>query len=223
MRTIDYFPDLLYQRYDRLQKQLRRRRRELLLFCEHRSTITAGIGTEITNLKSTEDMLKNQGIDFIHVRRGGDLTAHEKGQCVIYPHIDLRKRSIPAGMFFQNLLAITAKSIAETWGCLTLEQPGSPGLYVDSGHKKIVSIGIFFKGFFTSSGLAININNNLSTFQHIHACGLKNVQVSSLSNLGYDTSDIKVRRFKASWQEHFKTMLDESTTRPSESETFAAK
>ena len=83
-----------YNKYLRLQTSLRKKRKEILIFLEHTSTITAGSNYNIENLLVPKEYLLEKGIAFFQVERGGDLTAHEIGQLVIYPHIDLKKRNL---------------------------------------------------------------------------------------------------------------------------------
>ena len=59
------------------------------------------------------------------------------------------------------------------------------------GNKKIASIGIKVSNKITSHGLALNINTDLSYFDHIIACGLAESQPTSLSKETNQTHDMK--------------------------------
>ena len=55
---------------------------------------------------------------------------------------------------------------------------GYPGLWTK--RKKIASIGIRVSRSITYHGMAVNINNDLSIFNYIIACGLDNVEMTSV-------------------------------------------
>jgi len=50
----------------------------------------------------------------------------------------------------------------------------------------MVSFGVYFKSFFTSFGAAINIENDLNTFQMINPCGGRSENMVSIRSLGRD-------------------------------------
>lgn len=171
---------IAYRDYLTLQNQLRLERRELLLVCEHPRTITAGVTFKKSSLRYNTEALRRQGIEFFEIGRGGDVTAHEPGQVVFYPHIDLKRREIGISLFFKELLASAAEALESVFSIRAHSLKGAPGLYLDTG-EKIASIGVQFKSFFTSHGIAINVCNDLSTFQGIDPCGDPNLKVTSVS------------------------------------------
>ncbi len=194
-----------YKRYLNLQEKLRSRRRELLLFCQHPPTITAGVESKAGNLLVSQEKLAAGGIGLFQVKRAGDYTAHEAGQCVIYPHIDLRRRKLPVSLFFALLLEVTALAIKQVWKIPTRNDRQAPGLYHASTGAKLVSIGVMFKAFFTSHGLALNICNNLKTFTHIYPCGYRDIPVANIVQYGGDPA--ASGRFIQLWRENFEERL----------------
>ncbi|MBE7413335.1 MAG: lipoyl(octanoyl) transferase LipB [Leptospiraceae bacterium] len=180
-------PNIPYSRYDKIQNFLRKKRREILIFLEHSSCITAGINYKIENLLVKEDFLKEKKIDLFFLKRGGDFTAHEKGQLVIYPHIDLKKRNLHITNFLKVFIDSIQVAIFQTWKLQTVYNEADPGLYIqENPKKKIVSIGVSFKSFFTSFGAAINIQNNLEIFSYINPCGKDSKDIVSIKSLGLD-------------------------------------
>jgi len=162
-----------YARYLLLQEKLRKRRRELLLFLEHRPVITAGINYNMEELLVSEDFLKNGSIDLEFVKRGGKFTAHEPGQLVIYPHIDLKKRGLTISGYLDLLNNSLREAADSAWGIKIIQNRENPGLYLqDSPDKKLVSVGVDCKSWFSSFGAAVNISNTRETFKLIHPCGL---------------------------------------------------
>lgn len=77
-----------YQEYLTLESDLRRRREELILVCEHSPVITAGVQFKDKSIRVPETELAARGVAFHKTSRGGDVTAHEPGQIVIYVHAD---------------------------------------------------------------------------------------------------------------------------------------
>ena len=76
-----------------LQQQLWDLRRsqmigDLLLYTEHEHVYTIGKGGDSDHLLASENELKESGVDFFQIDRGGDVTYHGPGQIVGYPIID---------------------------------------------------------------------------------------------------------------------------------------
>ena len=182
-----YLDDNTYDlsRYVFVQEALRKRRREAVIFCQHPRLLSAGIQSRRESLKTNPLILRENNIGIYRVNRGGDYTAHEPGQCIIYPHIDLKKRGLRINQVVRKLLEITGEAIFAVWEIPTSNKIGAPGLYLPNG-AKLVSIGIMFKSCFTSFGLSVNISNDLSTFQHIYPCGKSNLQMTSIVASGGD-------------------------------------
>lgn len=170
-----------YERYLRFQARLRDRRRECLIFCEHPATITAGIQSRPESLISSATDLDRSGVALLSVARAGDHTAHEPGQCVIYPHVDLRARGLGVAQYFHDLLECVSSAMAQVWSIDCTTRADAPGLYLANNGAKIASIGILFKSFFTSFGVAVNVTNDLRTFTHIHPCGFVGQRIASVA------------------------------------------
>lgn len=154
---------------------------------EHKPVITAGVNFQKTNLLVSEEYLQSKGIDIFYLSRGGDFTAHEPGQLVIYPHVDLKKHKLSIHGFIDILMESLISSVFSIWNLELSYFPNKPGLYLTSKpQKKLVSIGISFKSFFTSFGVAINIQNDRELFGLIHPCGGKSKDIVSIESLGFD-------------------------------------
>ena len=214
--SIEFREELLpYEAYQNWQQELRNQRRELLLFCQHPPTITGGIQWKESHLLKSNEALQKVGVPLIPIKRGGDLTAHEPGQLVIYPHIDLKIRKVSLSDFFKALLSISAEAVKEETGVSLVVRSDYPGLYY--GNNKVCSIGIEAGRFFTSSGVAINVNNDLSTFQNIVACGLNQFEPGSIREIV--GSEVNLRNLAKSWSGRFQSFLD--TLEPKESPPLA--
>jgi lipoate-protein ligase B len=115
----------------------------------------------------------------VEVRRGGGTTAHNPGQLVFYPILNLLTTGHGINEYIRELEAIGAE-LLEQLGVQSTRRKGAPGLWV--GKKKIASIGVRVSKFITFHGMAINIQNDLSIFDYIVPCGLDNVEMTSVLN-----------------------------------------
>ena len=60
-----------------------------LFFCEHLPVLTIGKSGKDSNLLIPEETLRERGVSFYHINRGGDITYHGPGQITGYPVFDL--------------------------------------------------------------------------------------------------------------------------------------
>ena len=58
--------------------------------------------------------------------------------------------------------------------------PGFTGVWTADGRRKIASIGVHVKQWVTWHGFALNVSTDLSQFQRIVPCGIRNVQMTSI-------------------------------------------
>lgn len=168
-----------YTRYQNYSNLLRQYRKENIVFCQHYSVVTTGIQTNPNSLLISSQEFANRGIDLVSIKRGGDATAHEIGQIVIYPHIDLRKRKINLTQFIRALFDISANTVLNLYGLQLFKNTEAPGLY-DINGEKLISIGVEIRAGFSSSGVAINYSNSLKTFSFIHPCGYSDLKMKTL-------------------------------------------
>jgi lipoate-protein ligase B len=165
-----------------IQQQLveQRKRNEIpdtILILEHLPVITLGARQPFNKLLVKKEFLLQKDIDVEQTRRGGGTTAHNPGQLVFYPILDLHRLGIGINDYIRKLESIGAELLVQL-GVETLVRKGLPGLWV--GEKKIASIGVRVSRFITSHGMAINIQNDLAIFDFIKPCGLDDVEMTSV-------------------------------------------
>ena len=124
-------------------------------------------------------------------KRGGQYTYHGPGQRIAYAMLNLREHKIRD---FVPLL--------EKWVIDTLAEIGITGEIRDSrvgvwtvkdGREvKIAAIGLRISRGYTSHGISINNNPDLSHFEGIVPCGLSNFGVTSIADMGIDISDAEL-------------------------------
>jgi lipoyl(octanoyl) transferase len=178
-----------YLDYLRFQERSRKKKRESILFCEHPATITAGINAKPENLLFSPELLEKEGVKYLPVARGGDYTGHEEGQLVVYFHLDLADRSMSVGDFLREIQNSALQATYSVWGIALQEKTENPGLYwSENPDQKILSLGVYFKSFFTSFGFSFNLSNSGRVFHYINPCGLKSQNMTSLAEIGADPS-----------------------------------
>jgi len=171
-----------YRETLQLQHQLREKRRRgeianTVLIVEHPATITLGARQSANKLLAGREELAQKHINVVDIRRGGGTTAHNPGQLVFYPILNLQQLNLGISEYIRELESIGAE-LLEQLGVHAERQKGYPGLWV--GASKIASIGVRVSKFVTYHGMAINIQNDLTIFDFIKPCGLNGVEMTSV-------------------------------------------
>ncbi len=172
---LDY-QEALTRQEQLVQKHLQGHGTDTLILVEHPATVTLGRRGSAADLKMAQSLFESRGVSLQNINRGGLATAHEPGQLVAYPIVLLKKKDLRwfADSFLQAVIAVLADySLA---GAL---KTGEPGVWVNG--RKICSFGIALKRWVSSHGIALNVNNNLSTFDMIVPCGRPEEVVTSMA------------------------------------------
>lgn len=169
---------LNYQRAWDLQKSIHEEvangfRKNSLLLLEHPPVYTAGRRT-LAEERPTD------GSEVIDVDRGGKITFHGPGQLVGYPIVRLRESENVVG-FVREI----EKSLIEV--CNEFGIPGErfcerSGVWIrdKAGDRKIAAIGMRVAKGVTMHGFAINVDPDLSFYERIVPCGIKDASVTSM-------------------------------------------
>ncbi|MBN1360496.1 MAG: lipoyl(octanoyl) transferase LipB [Sedimentisphaerales bacterium] len=181
-----------------LQQELCAKRRagacaDTVLIVEHPPVITLGARKSANRLLVGSEELAQRGVDLVEIRRGGGTTAHNPGQLVFYPILNLQQLRLGVTEYVRTLEAIGIE-LLQSLGLHSDRRRGLPGLWV--GEKKIASIGVRVSRFVTYHGMAINIQNDLSLFDLMVPCGLDGVQMTSVqkeTGRANDMQKIKTR------------------------------
>ncbi|MBK6467508.1 MAG: lipoyl(octanoyl) transferase LipB [Rhodobacter sp.] len=165
---------------------------EAIWLLEHPPLYTAG-----TSAKPA-DLTDPQRFPVFETRRGGQYTYHGPGQRVVYCMLDVKARGGPQGgdvrCFVRALEAWVIAALAE-FGVKGVIRPGRVGVWVVRPDKppmpdgtpaedKIAAIGIKIRRWVSFHGLAINVEPDLSHFDGIVPCGIRDHGVTSLVDLG---------------------------------------
>lgn len=145
-----------------------------LWLLQHPSVFTQG------QAGKAEHVLAPGDIPVIQVDRGGQVTYHGPGQCVIYLLIDLKRRK----MGVRDLVTLIEVSIVELLAAHGVEaapDASAPGVY--TGGAKIASLGLRVRRGCTYHGLSLNVDMDLEPFQRINPCGYQGLSVTSMAQL----------------------------------------
>jgi lipoyl(octanoyl) transferase len=149
---------------------------DAILLLEHPSVYTAGKRTEPFDRPT-------DGTPVVDVDRGGKITWHGPGQLVGYPIVRLTE-PVDVVAFVRRTEQLLIDVCAEL-GVHTERVEGRSGAWVradDRGpDRKVAALGIRVARGVTLHGFAINADCDLTYFDRIVPCGLRDVGVTSLS------------------------------------------
>ena len=165
---------------------------EKIWLLEHPSLYTAGTSA------NKKDLVEPDRFPVIKTKRGGQYTYHGPGQRVVYVMLDLNKRGKDIKKFIEKLEAWIILSLAE-FNIVGQRRSGRVGIWIERldkpknadglvGEEKIAAIGVRVRKWITFHGLSINVDPDLSHFQGIVPCGVKEHGVTSLVDLGLPVS-----------------------------------
>jgi lipoyl(octanoyl) transferase len=149
---------------------------DTMLLLEHPSVYTAGKRTEPQDRPI-------DGTPVIDVDRGGKITWHGPGQLVGYPIVKLGD---PIDVVhYVRRLEEALIAVCDRLGVRTGRVEGRSGVWIpadDRGiERKIAAIGIRVQRGVTMHGFELNCNADLSAFNTIVPCGIRDAGVTSLS------------------------------------------
>lgn len=184
--TVRWLGRVGYGEGQRLQRRLVRRRRALavpdtLLLLEHDPVITLGRSAHAHHVRIEPDQARARGIEVHHAGRGGDVTFHGPGQLVGYPVLALGGDRRDAHRYLRDLEEVLIR-VAAVHGVSAGRCPGLTGIWV--GTEKLGAIGVRIStGWVTSHGFALNVGADLSGFDTVVPCGIRDRGVTSLTRL----------------------------------------
>jgi len=191
-----------------------------LLLLEHPHTYTFGRRGVAENLIWDETELSKRGIQVHWVDRGGDVTYHGPGQLVGYPLIPLvfkgNKMKLDSSAKQSSVLPKKVDHVAylrklEKLIILALSQLGVPGFQVEgltgvwteviseietrktpNEMAKIASIGVKVDvNGITRHGFALNVNPDMTYWEGIIACGLRDYKEVSIGEINHPAPNLQ--------------------------------
>jgi lipoyl(octanoyl) transferase len=154
---------------------------EMVWLLEHPALYTAGTSAK------PEDLLSPDRFPVFQTGRGGQYTYHGPGQRVGYVMLDLNRRGADIRRYICQLEDWLIRTLAH-FGVEGGRRNGRVGIWVDRGggrEDKIAAIGVRVRRWVTFHGIALNIDPDLSHFDGIVPCGIRQHGVTSLWALGH--------------------------------------
>lgn len=153
---------------------------ELLWLLEHPPLYTAGTSAKASDLLQPRFPVFETG-------RGGEYTYHGPGQRVGYVMLDLKERQrVPDIKFYVWQLEEWIIRALVEFGIKGERRPGRVGIWVSHNgtESKIAALGVRIRHWVTYHGISINLDPDLTHFQGIVPCGIREFGVTSCHDLG---------------------------------------
>lgn len=151
---------------------------ERVWLLEHPPLYTAG-----TSAKD-EDLVAPDRFPVFRSGRGGQYTYHGPGQRVAYVMLDLKRRGGDVRAYVAGLEQWIIAALAH-FGVAGERREDRVGVWVRRGARedKIAAIGIRVRHWVSFHGISINVDPDLSHFEGIVPCGVREHGVTSLRDL----------------------------------------
>lgn len=161
---------------------------EAIWLLEHPPLYTSGTSAQ------EDDLVDPNRFPVYEARRGGQYTYHGPGQRVVYVMLDLNKRGRDVRKFVCKLEDWVIATLAE-FNVTGERRTGRVGVWVvrrdlapntdgSPREDKIAAIGVKLRRWVSFHGISINVEPDLSHFDGIVPCGIREHGVTSLVDLG---------------------------------------
>ena len=158
---------------------------DVLLLVEHPPVLTLGRNAHRQHVVASDEALAARGIALLDTNRGGDVTYHGPGQLVGYPILNLRGFTPSIGIvdYLRKLEEVLIRACAD-FGVMTQRVAGRSGVWTLPGgaiqEKKVAALGVHVARGVTTHGFALNVTTDLTDFDLIVPCGIRDRGVTSL-------------------------------------------
>ena len=177
VKPVDYIKSMNILQL-RVHDVLLGKKNEFLWILEHKPVYTAG-----TSSKNID--LLNKNLKVIKTDRGGKHTYHGPGQKVVYFVLDLNKRE-------KDIKKLVSKienciiDVLDVYKITSYPDRKNIGIWVGDKNNsmKIAAIGIKVKKWIAYHGFSLNIYNDLSKYNGIVPCGIKDKGITNLKRIG---------------------------------------
>jgi len=176
------YPEAVAFMEDRAAKIAAHEADEMVWLVEHPPIYTAG-----TSAKDAD--LLDRRFPVFATGRGGEYTYHGPGQRVGYVMLDLSRRKKDVRAFVHDLEEWLIQTLA-LFNVKGERREGRVGIWVARGSRedKIAAIGVRVRRWVTFHGVSLNVDPDISHFDGIVPCGIREHGVTSLADLGITAS-----------------------------------
>jgi len=176
LERISYTKATEIQEYEK-QKVIDNKSSGSIYLLEHLpSVITLGRNADTNNIIYSKKKIEEKQFQIIETSRGGDVTIHEIGQLVIYFVLPIKFKQVKT--FVLNIMNKTKELIQNLYNLELTYYKDKPGLWILD--RKICSFGFDLRAKVSMHGLALNVNNDIISFNLINPCGLQGVKMTSV-------------------------------------------
>ncbi|KAJ8451483.1 hypothetical protein Cgig2_017874 [Carnegiea gigantea] len=151
---------------------------DTLIVLQHPPVYTLGTGSSEEYLNFD---VNNPPYDVVRTERGGEVTYHGPGQLVLYPIMNLRDHKMDLHWYLRALEEVVIRVLFSAFSTEASRLEGLTGVWF--GNKKLAAIGIRASNWITYHGLALNVSVDLTPFQQIVPCGIRDRKVGSIKQL----------------------------------------
>lgn len=179
------YSDALELQLDTQKKRIENQIDDTIIFVEHPPVLTTGRRDQSHNIFVKPEEV---GAELVQTGRGGEVTYHGPGQMVGYVILDLNiyKKGIKSFVF--DLEEVFIRLLSDSYSIKSYRDNKHRGVWVDDA--KITAVGLAVNHGITMHGFAFNVNTDLSHFDWIVPCGIKDKAVTSLEKLTGNTLDL---------------------------------
>jgi lipoyl(octanoyl) transferase len=182
-KELVHFEDALKFMQNRVDEIIAGTKPQMIWLLEHYPVYTAGVSAK------EEDLLNKTDIPVFQTNRGGKYTYHCPGMKIIYVMLDLKKLFAPNPPDVARFVEFLENWVIEILAELGIKgeiRKGRVGIWVtdeNGQEKKIAALGIKIKKWVSYHGIAINIDPEMSGFNNIVPCGIKEFGVTSIAEI----------------------------------------
>ncbi|MBT3279320.1 MAG: lipoyl(octanoyl) transferase LipB [Phycisphaerales bacterium] len=167
-----------------------------LLLLEHDPpVITVGLRGENEDILQSREKIAAMGVEVFESSRGGQVTYHGPGQLVGYGIIDVKRLGRGVRHHVEHLEEAILRTLRD-YGIDAARLDGFTGVWTADGSQKLAAIGVAVDHWVTYHGFALNMNTNMTHFDLIVPCGIRDRGVTSMAELlgrDIDLDDVKYR------------------------------
>jgi lipoyl(octanoyl) transferase len=151
---------------------------QLVWLLEHPPLYTAGTSARAADLLTPDRFPVHRS------GRGGQYTYHGPGQRVGYVMLDLQSRGADVRAFVRDLEEWLIRALGR-FNVAAGRRAGRVGIWVEKDGQdcKIAAIGVRLRRWVSYHGVALNVEPDLSHFDGIVPCGIREHGVTSLADL----------------------------------------
>ncbi len=157
---------------------------DYLLLLEHPHVYTLGVRAEPEHVLVPPESV---GAELVRADRGGDVTYHGPGQLVGYPIVSVPTVPGATRSYVRSVEQLVIDALADV-GLPGAGRLGAyPGVWIEpdgAEPRKIAAIGVRITRGRSMHGFALNVDPDLTMFEHIVPCGIPDKAVTSLAAEG---------------------------------------